>query len=122
MKVNTKELLQQADQLRAVVHKTLDVREDVRRVHGALRTESVGDEFTPALRAAIRDIENQAADLELFWRALRVIANAYEDTEERILDRVEGSGVVFNGYNLKWIPLTDCENIPQVQWEPWNGN
>ena len=89
MKANTVELQNQATQLREVVLQMMETRQAVLRTGEHLMEESIGEQFRPVIQAQADDMERLAMDvLRLRW-GLEETARAYENCENRIIDRAE---------------------------------
>lgn len=93
MKVNTQELERQSRKLRDQAYRLDDIEDTVRRIRRVLRQETIGEEFSEPLRAAVLEIDQRSQELRQLRIALQEISRLYEDSEQQILLEADAAAV-----------------------------
>lgn len=132
MKVNTDELLRQAEQFRSVINAMTEVGETIEHIAASLDRESGTRRFRPALMSVARQVTEQSRDVAMLQRALNQIAECYGTTETRITDRATGDAVrhswqITRMHDMKeltralWVESADAPQGPgMLEWIPWD--
>ena len=144
MKVNTTQLRDSSDETLYLAYQMEEIESTLLQLSRDIRRASATWQFSlPVMEAAIA-VGNQMSDLKKMGRALDVIADVYERTEERITDHADGAAdEVFiqlprldrfgRGY-IPWVPVIYEYIIPDwffegiiagldtlLDWVPWDG-
>ena len=143
MKVNTQQLMQNSDEMRFLAAEMDRIDHNLLQVFRNIKGESITQMFALPVADAVKAVEHQISDLTKLSRALDMIAQTYERTEERILDHEDSAQnedgtngffadfrqhiIVGPGGMLDFIIPRDIFKLlfdgvdTMVDWIPWDG-
>lgn len=105
MKVNTSELVRQAEAMKIAATRVKSLQDSLQQIHGRLGQYTIGEKFQKPLSTAIESVANRVDELATMQMALQQIAELYEATEARITDETENATVHNGGWSVSTIPI-----------------